>query len=87
MVAWEAQANGLPCVFSKSISSETALSDDVVYLSIREPATVASTIVRRKIRKESTTVRIENIDIHGQAKQLEGLYRQRIRRRADEGTG
>ena len=38
VVAWEAQANGLPCVFSDTVSREAQVSPDVRFMSLRETA-------------------------------------------------
>lgn len=45
VVAWEAQANGLPCVLSKNISPEASLSAEVTCLEAQRPAAWAATII------------------------------------------
>lgn len=37
VVAWEAQANGLPCVLADTMTSEAAKSDQAVFLSLSSP--------------------------------------------------
>ena len=39
MVAWEAQANGLPCVLSQQVPPEAALADNVYRLRLEQPLT------------------------------------------------
>lgn len=59
LVAIEAQAAGLPCIFSNNITKKVALSDKVKYLSLKDSA-----------EKWATSILKANLDIREAPKQL-----------------
>lgn len=48
VVALEAQANGLPCLFSSYVTKECGVTDDVKWLPLEEPKKWASTVLAMK---------------------------------------
>lgn len=56
VVAWEAQANGLPCVFSSEISGEAEKSPACSFLDIKQRADIWSKAVLEAVRQEKNDV-------------------------------
>jgi len=88
LVGIEAQAAGLPCFFSSSVSKEIAITEDVNFLDINEaPIKWANTIIeytrlnlRNKNRELSSQMIIDNgYDISETVKEIESVYLKYIR--------
>lgn len=70
VVAWEAQANGLSCVFSDKVSEETKLGNGCCFLNLTQaPGEWASMLLRSRKRTEN---RVPNIQ--KEAERLELFY-------------
>lgn len=80
VVGVEAQAAGLPCVFSDRVTDEVALSDQVIRLSLEEgdekwAEAIEYLILHKKDRKRGeTVVKQAGYDIVIEAKRLQNLY-------------
>ncbi|KAF1298822.1 hypothetical protein BAU15_14155 [Enterococcus sp. JM4C] len=75
----EAQASGLPCLFSQTISKEVSLCEDVAFFDITKEVSKNTVLIdrmkKRVIReKMSDIVREKNYDIKSEAKELQDLY-------------
>lgn len=71
LVAWEAQCNGLPCLFSDQVTREAALRKDVKFLSLERPEAWLEALMHAK-RSEMTIT--DQIDIFSCCRKLEALY-------------
>ena len=75
VVGIEAQANGLPCVFSDAMTKEVKLLEIVTFLNINEPATIWATIfIKERLDNAGGIIRSSGYDIHLQAQKMEKLY-------------
>ncbi|HAR43211.1 MAG TPA: glycosyltransferase family 1 protein [Bdellovibrionales bacterium] len=79
LVAIEAQASGLPCVLSDSVTREAAITKNVTYLSLSEKASLWSETISLSIhngRREGTheSNRLVGYDICEEANKLETFY-------------
>ena len=73
VVAWEAQANGLPCVFSDKVSKEVEQGENCCFLNLTQaPDKWASALLKSRKRMESRVP-----DIQKAAERLELLYQQK----------
>ncbi len=77
----EAQANGLPCVFSGSITRQAALTDRVYFPDLQRPASewaeIAVKAASRDFRNRETygeKIKEAGYDIEDTARWLEGFY-------------
>lgn len=86
MVGIEAQAAGLPCVFSDEVPREARLTENVHYLSLSAPATAWAAAVleaRNFARKDMLeSVRAAGFDIKQEAEKLEQFYHARLNKMA-----
>lgn len=84
MVGVEAQASGLPCVFSDEVPREAALTRNVHYLSLAVPVTTWATSVlndRCFERKDTLeAIREAGFDIEEEAGRLERYYGERLKK-------
>ncbi len=75
----EAQAAGLPCVFSENISREVKIAEDVAFVSLertaKEWADVALRMAKRERKDTRRALRDRGFDMEECAKKLERLYR------------
>ena len=75
VVGVEAQANGLPCVFSDAMTREVKLLETVTFLNINEPAkTWAMIPMKKRLENAGEIIRSSGFDISSQAQKLEKLY-------------
>ena len=78
MVGIEAQAAGLPCVFSREVPDEAAITENVRYLALDAPVSVWAKAVlasRDFVRKDTLeAIRKAGFDIEKEAGRLEGYY-------------
>lgn len=78
LVAIEAQANGLPCIISSSVSSEVAVTDSVKFFNLNcSPLAWADLILDTSLTRNSMCInqlRNNGYDIRVEAKKLESLY-------------
>ena len=73
VVAWEAQANGLPCVFSDKVSKEVEQGGNCCFLNLTQaPDKWASVLLKSGKRMENHVP-----DIQKETKQLKFLYQQK----------
>lgn len=73
VVAWEAQANGLPCAFSDKVSKEVEQGENCCFLDLTQaPDKWASALLKSRKRMKSRVP-----DIQKAAKRLELLYQQK----------
>lgn len=70
VVAWEAQANGLPCVFSDQITSEAVKTDNSVMIPLNEPYFSWIQKIKFAMRTSKSTIP----DISKEAMKLESCY-------------
>lgn len=78
-VGVEAQAAGLPCVFSDSISEEIELCESTIMISLNESpnlwAKKVINLVKKHIRGDtSEIIRLKHFDIKVEAKKIEQFY-------------
>lgn len=84
LVGVEAQASGLPCVFSSSITEEVKINDNVEYVSLeRNPEEWARTIIKKSEdnidRKQlNNNVLKTNFNIINAVKELQKIYEKGI---------
>lgn len=71
LVAWEAQCNGLPCLFSDQVTREAALRKDIKFLSLEKPETWLEALTHAK---RSETAVTDQIDIYSCCRKLEARY-------------
>ena len=76
LVSVEAQAAGLPCYFSDTVTRESAITDLVQYLPISDPEAWAKKILSDKQGRKNTTKTIieAGYDIAKSAQWLEQFY-------------
>ena len=79
IVGVEAQAVGLPCVFSDKISGETAITDHVVFLPIEDNSIekwIDAIKKAREFPRENTSkiMKAKGFDINQTAKELISIY-------------
>ena len=75
MTAVEAQAAGLPCVLSDTITREVAVSPLVEYLPLGDASQWADALLTRRPRQDvSDAIRRAGFDIRSSAKRLTELY-------------
>jgi glycosyltransferase EpsF len=70
VVAWEAQANGLPCVFSDEITREAGIHQNVRFLPLRLGGAGWAEVLPQCQRQDAVAVP----DIHDSAARLEQFY-------------
>lgn len=71
MTAWEAQANGLPCVLANSLSQEVRQANQVIFIGLHIPASLwAEKLVMKRNFEGKCTVP----NIHNAAKKLQQYY-------------
>lgn len=79
IVAIEAQISGLKVLLSDTISSETALSDRCIFMSIRDSADKWAECIQKESNYErenwKPTVKNYNYDIEKQKKQIAGIFK------------
>lgn len=84
MVGIEAQAAGLPCVFSDKVPKEAALTGNVRYLPLAAPASAwaAAVLDARHFKWKDTLeeIRAAGFDITREAGRLEKYYEERMER-------
>lgn len=74
VVAWEAQANGLPCVFSDKVSKEAKQGENCSFLNLAQtPEKWASLLLKSGQRMKNHVP-----DIQEEAERLELLYQQKV---------
>lgn len=71
IVAWEAQCNGLPCLFSDQVTKEAILNPNAMNIPLDQTGIWADAIMHAKREKASIT---EQIDIKYYSKILEKYY-------------
>ena len=79
VTAVEAQAAGLPCVLSSSITDEASILDETVYVDLNQSAAYwaeqALKCIGKSDRKNSyETLKNKGFDITDMAKSLENIY-------------
>ena len=74
----EAQANGLPCVFSDSITKEADISGNVDFVSLEKPSSFWAQVIASEKRLEKSPVLSDRFDIKVQAKRLMDFYDQQV---------
>lgn len=79
VTAVEAQASGLPCILSNSITKEAALLDETIYIELKQPAKYwaeyAIESIGKSKREESFKIlKDKGFDIADMAKTLENIY-------------
>lgn len=79
----EAQASGLPCIVSDTITDEVNLTDNIEYIDLKNPASVWADHIFKFInfnRKDtSEQIRAAGYDIEKEAKKLEAFYQEAIK--------
>lgn len=77
-VAIEAQANGIPCLFSDTISSESAITNDVKFLSLKSSTSSwskkAAQVLRAGRHNNFSNLLGSNYNIKNSVMRLEKLY-------------
>lgn len=74
----EAQANGLPCVFSDSITREADISGSVDFVSLEKPHSFWAKVIAEEKRYEKPPVLSDRFDIKVQAERLMDFYDQQF---------
>lgn len=74
----EAQANGLPCVFSDSITKEADISGNVDFVSLEKPSSFWAKVIASEKRLEKSPVLSDRFDIKVQAERLMDFYDQQV---------
>ncbi|MGM0302690.1 hypothetical protein IGI66_002312 [Enterococcus sp. AZ048] len=74
LVGVEAEANGIPCLFSKTISDELKLNENVFYLPIDDANSWIKVITSQLNRTIPSEKLIQNYDINSQAKIFKEKY-------------
>lgn len=77
MVGVEAQASGLPCIFSDRITREVKATENVVFLGIKSILPWVNMILNKK-KRTSRQDSLENFDIFSQTNRLENFYNNAI---------
>ena len=70
----EAQANGVPCVFSTSITREADISGNVDFVSLERPNSFWAEVIASEKRYEKPPVLSDRFDIKVKAKRLMDFY-------------
>lgn len=73
VVAWEAQANGLPCAFSDKVSKEAKQGENCCYLGLKRSSSEWVSLLLKSGQRMENRVP----DIQEEAKRLELLYQQK----------
>lgn len=74
-VGIEAQANGLPCVFSDDITKEIKILEKTKFLSLKDGVTIwADTIINQKQHRQYKVDAIEKFDVKSVTDKLTKLY-------------
>ncbi len=74
----EAQANGVPCVFSDSITREADISGGVDFVSLEKPHSFWAKVIASEKRYEKPPVLSDRFDIKVQAERLMDFYDQQF---------
>lgn len=79
VVAWEAQANGLPIVMSTAVSHEAGVNDNAIYMSLDEAAGQwANQLLKmQRIPVETAGKKVPNISVY--AAKLQQYYEERLK--------
>ena len=84
VVAVEAQASGLPCILSDSITNEVKITQDVTFLGLGAgSAQWANVVLRKKKNQRIKENRIDEFDIKHQANRLMDYYNGLIEKTED----
>lgn len=83
ITAIEAQASGLPCILSSSITKEAALLDETIYIDLKQPAKYwaeqAMESIGKAKREESFKIlKDKGFDITDMSKTLEHIYNREV---------
>ena len=81
VVAWEAQANGLPCLFSENVTPEAAQGTEGVWLPLGDRGAWQAAFARFQPRQNRDSKDFLKPDIHQQALRLQKWYQQQTERR------
>ena len=76
LVAWEAQASGLPCVFSDTISREAKCSEYAIFASMDETLTHWTHIL---LQSQRLAISIVVPNIYTEVEQLQMVYRRKAK--------
>lgn len=80
VVGIEAQAAGLPCVFSSGVPSEIAVTGNCRFISLSEPCSTWVKTVDSMISRKNSRIKVDDVitnagyNIKNEAKQLEKMY-------------
>lgn len=77
VVGIEAQANGLPCIFSNAITNEVKINENVIFLPINDTKEWSNIIEENRYKRcvKLSNKIIDDYDIEVQAKKLEEEYK------------
>jgi len=81
VVGVEAQVSGLPCLFSKQITDEIAISDDVVFVDLNADKNEwiqGMKMLLNKTSRGNTRCEFERFDIYKNAVKLEEFYKKKV---------
>mgnify|MGYP004501953721 FL=1 len=83
VTAVEAQASGLPCILSDSITKEAALIEETVYIDLKKPSEYWAKHVVEKIGKSNRensykTLKAKGFDIKDMVISLENIYNKEV---------
>ena len=80
VVGIEAQASGLNCLFSNTISKEVDITGNIEYLSLNDSAITWANKIKELSNKDrnkiTNEIRQNNYSIESEAKKLENKYRE-----------
>lgn len=80
LTAVEAQANGLPCLFSDTITKTVKLNENVKFIGISNTTKWANEMKNTKLtRKTKISKKVEKYDINFVTKELSKLYKKEIK--------
>ena len=75
VVGIEAQCNGLPCLFSDTITKEVKINDNVKFISLKNLADWKECIINKYFKREETKYfDSSSFNIKVEAKKLERIY-------------
>ena len=78
VVGVEAQAAGLPCIFSTEVTSETKILDSTIFISsivnVEEWANKVINLGKTERKNKQEELQTAGFDIKVEAKKLEGMY-------------
>lgn len=74
VVGVEAQCNGLPCVFSDSITKEVRINDNVIFIDLKDEISNWKNAILKNKMRESLSVEKNKFDINIECKKLEEIY-------------